>query len=68
MADEREQHHGHAAGSIKAAWSYRDFRLLWLGSFWSNVGTWMQNVALPAYIVARTHSGFKVAIPVAVRK
>jgi MFS family permease len=54
--------HGFVPGSIRAAWSYRQFRLLWLGSFGSNTGTWMQNVALPAYIVARTHSGFKVGV------
>ncbi len=62
--DVEDQRHGFAPGSIRAAWSYRDFRLLWLGSFWSNVGTWMQNVALPAYIVSQTHSGFKVGVMV----
>ena len=41
-------------GSARAALAYPDFRRMWLGSFASNVGTWMQNVVLPAYIYERT--------------
>ena len=27
---------------------------MWVGSFASNIGTWMQNVVLPAYVYERT--------------
>ena len=37
--------------------SYRDFRLIWLGLFASNIGTWMQNFTLPAYVEHRTGVG-----------
>jgi MFS family permease len=49
--------HSHTPGSISAAFSYREFRIMWLGTAASNIGTWMQNVALPAYIQGRTGSG-----------
>ncbi len=41
-------------GSVRAALGYRSFRLLWMGAFASNIGTWMQNVVLPAYVYGRT--------------
>jgi MFS family permease len=41
-------------GSARAALAYPDFRRMWMGSFASNVGTWMQNVVLPAYVYERT--------------
>jgi MFS family permease len=34
--------------SARAALRNRDFRTVWLGSFASNIGTWMQNVTLGA--------------------
>ncbi|MEN9301004.1 MAG: hypothetical protein RLZZ254_785 [Actinomycetota bacterium] len=46
--------HGFKPGTVRAALAYRDFRLVWLGSFTSNVGTWIQNVVLPAYVYTRT--------------
>lgn len=46
--------HGHEPGSARAALSYPDFRRMWAASFTSNVGTWMQNVVLPVYILDRT--------------
>ncbi len=49
-------------GSVRAALSYRDFRIIWIGLFASNIGTWMQNLALPAYIDHRTHQATWVAI------
>lgn len=49
-------------GTARAALGYRDFRIIWIGLFASNVGTWMQNLALPAYIDARTHQATWVAI------
>jgi MFS family permease len=33
-------------GTASAALHYRDFRLVWGGTFLSNIGTWMQNIAL----------------------
>ncbi len=44
----------HRPGSARSALAARDFRYIWLGSFLSNIGTWMQNVVLPAYIYHRT--------------
>ena len=49
-------------GSARAALGYRDFRIIWIGLFASNIGTWMQNLALPAYIDDRTHKATWVAI------
>lgn len=46
--------HGFRPGSARAALAYPDFRRMWVGSFASNVGTWMQNVVLPAYVYERT--------------
>lgn len=48
--------HSHRPGTIRAALSYRNFRILFIGSSLSNVGTWMQNFILPTYIDDRTHS------------
>ena len=52
----------HRPGSIRAALAVRDFRLVWTGSFASNVGTWMQNVVLPVYVYARTGRASVVAL------
>ena len=41
-------------GSARAALGVRDFRLVWFGSLGSYIGTWMQNVVLPAYVYHRT--------------
>lgn len=49
-------------GTVRAALGHRDFRILWYGLFASNIGTWMQNLALPAYVDARTHKARWVAI------
>ena len=35
---------------------------MWAGSFASNVGTWMQNVVLPAYVYERTGKASMVAL------
>ncbi|MEO5974762.1 MAG: MFS transporter [Ilumatobacteraceae bacterium] len=52
----------HRPGSARAALAVRDFRYMWYGSFLSNVGTWMQNVVLPAYIYHRTGKASLVAL------
>ena len=49
-------------GTVRAAFGYRDFRIIWIALFASNVGTWMQNLALPAYIDQRTHQATWVAL------
>lgn len=49
-------------GSARAALSYRGFRLIWLGLFASNTGTWMQNFILPAYVDERTESAALVGL------
>ncbi|MCB1002060.1 MAG: MFS transporter [Acidimicrobiales bacterium] len=46
--------HGFRPGSARAALAYPDFRRMWFASFASNIGTWMQNVVLPAYVYERT--------------
>ncbi len=37
-------------GTARAALRHRDFRVFWMGLFASNVGTWMQNVIIGAYL------------------
>lgn len=49
-------------GTARAALSYRDFRVMWISSFASSVGVWMQQVVLPAYVYSRTGSASQVAI------
>jgi predicted MFS family arabinose efflux permease len=43
---------------VAAAFSSRDFRILWLGAFASTVGTWMQKVAQSWLVFALTGSTF----------
>ena len=43
-------------GTARAALSHRTFRIVFLGAFASNIGTWMQNVVLGAYAYDLTHS------------
>jgi MFS family permease len=40
----------------------RDFRIVWLGAFASNIGTWMQNVVLGAYAFELTRSPAYVSL------
>ena len=49
-------------GTARAAFGYRDFRIMWYSNFASNIGTWMQNVVLPAYIYQRTQRASAVGI------
>jgi MFS family permease len=53
---------GRKPGTISAALSYRDFRVMWISSFLSSIGVWMQQVILPAYIYSRTGSASTVAL------
>lgn len=38
-----------------APFRHRDFALFWAGAFVSNIGTWMETVALGYYVAHRTH-------------
>ncbi|MEN3273703.1 MAG: hypothetical protein V7636_2464 [Actinomycetota bacterium] len=42
--------------AARAALRHRDFRVVWLGAFASNIGTWMQNVTLGALAFELTRS------------
>jgi MFS family permease len=52
----------HAPGTARAALAYRDFRIVFIGLALSNVGTWMQNFTLPAYVDERTQSAALVGL------
>ncbi|HWB66725.1 MAG TPA: MFS transporter [Mycobacteriales bacterium] len=49
-------------GTARSAFGARDFRRLWIATLSSNVGTWMQNVALGAFAYQLTHSASYVAL------
>jgi predicted MFS family arabinose efflux permease len=49
-------------GTAAAAFRHRDFRIVYIGTFSSNVGTWMQNVILGKYALDLTHSGAFVGL------
>ncbi len=49
-------------GTASAAFRHRDFRIVYIGTFASNIGTWMQNVILGEYALKLTHSGFYVGL------
>jgi len=49
-------------GTAMSALRHRDFRVVWTGTFASNIGTWMQNVLLGAYGYTLTGSETYVAI------
>ncbi len=49
-------------GTARAALRNRDFRIIWSGTFASNIGTWMQNVLLGAYGYTLTHSATYVGL------
>jgi MFS family permease len=43
---------------VAAAFTYRDFRVLWIGACTSSIGTWMQSVAENWLVWSLTHSSF----------
>jgi MFS family permease len=49
-------------GTAQAALRHRNFRIVYLGTFASNIGTWMQNVVLGAYALKLTGSAAFVGI------
>ena len=54
--------HRHTPGTARAALSYPRFRVLFVATTLSNVGTWMQNFTLPAYLDDRTGSATLVGL------
>ena len=53
---------GPKRGTARSALRHRTFRVVFLGFFASNIGTWMQNVVLGAYAYDLTHSSTFVGI------
>ncbi len=53
---------GPKRGTATSAFRHRTFRVVFLGFFASNIGTWMQNVVLGAYAYDITHSSTFVGI------
>src|SRR5204863_9382495 len=47
---------------MMAAFTYRDFRVQWIGACTSSIGTWMQIVAQNWLIVSLTHSPFYLGL------
>lgn len=50
------------AGAHPSAFEVRDFRLFWTGAFVSNIGTWLQNAAVPFVIFQLTDSSAWVGL------
>jgi MFS family permease len=50
------------SGTARAALRQRTFRIVFIGAFLSNVGTWMQNVVLGAFAYRLTHSSTFVGV------
>lgn len=53
---------GHRPGTAQAALGHRNFRIIYLCTFASNIGTWMQNVVLGAFAYKVTGSGTFVSL------
>ncbi|MBM3816268.1 MAG: MFS transporter [Actinobacteria bacterium] len=49
-------------GSARSALSHEQFRRIFIASFGSNIGSWIQNVVLPIYIYERTGKASIVAL------
>jgi MFS family permease len=64
VTDDAPVRHGFAPGSARAALAYPKFRRMWVASFSSNIGTWMQNVVLPVYVLDRTGKASVVGLMV----
>jgi MFS family permease len=54
----------HEPGTARAALAYPAFRILFIGTALSSVGTWMQNFTLPAYLDGRTGSASLVGLTI----
>jgi len=49
-------------GRVAAAFTYPDFRNLWIGACTSSIGTWMQNVAQSWLVLTITSSAFYLGL------
>ena len=47
---------------VAKAFTYRDFRILWIGAFTSTTGTWMQKVAQSWLVLSLTGSAFYLGL------
>jgi MFS family permease len=47
---------------VVRALRHRDFRLFWTGNFLSNIGTWMQNIAVGWLVLQLTNSAFWLGV------
>lgn len=56
--------HRHRPGSIRAVLTYPDYRRMVSASFFSSIGSWMQNVVLPVYVLDRTGRASLVGVMV----
>jgi MFS family permease len=63
----RQDRRAPRSGTARAALSYPQFRILFIGTTLSAVGTWMQNFTLPAYLDARTGSAGLVGLMIFVQ-
>ena len=50
------------SGTARAALAHREFRVVFVGAFLSNIGSWMQNVVLAAYGYELTRSASFVGL------
>jgi MFS family permease len=53
---------GHRVGSPASAWSNRVFRWIFIGTFASNIGTWMQNFTLGALADDLAHKAWFIGL------
>ncbi|MGA1638482.1 MAG: MFS transporter, partial [Ilumatobacteraceae bacterium] len=51
-----------SSSASRLALSHEQFRRIFVASFGSNIGTWIQNVVLPIYIYNRTGKASMVAL------
>src|SRR3954465_13831885 len=53
---------GRILSRMLTAFTFRDFRVLWFGSWTSSIGTWMQNVAENWLVLSITGSAFYLGL------
>ena len=49
-------------GTAKSALRHHEFRTVWIGTFISSIGTWMQNVLIGAFALGLTHQPWFVGL------
>ena len=53
---------GFAPARLLSSFKYRDYRFFWSGALLSNIGTWMQMIALGWLVLMMTNSAFYVGL------